>query len=818
MIDSDLVERSNQLTDGRRALVPGPGRRGVLLAGPFGAGTTAVAAAIAAELTRDGTTVCDWPPTPDAEVVSIDARRIGNVDGTTLDFWLRANPAARLIVGARSGSSLPSWLTALWSSGAIERIEVPPLGTGGVEHMASALLGGPLSRGLVDYLWRSSGGLPLLVRELVADARNDGSIVTSGRAYAWAGDPSTVGPRLRHLARSRIDELAEPMRTTLDVIACSGGAPVRTVLDLVTPEALDACERVGLISTDGDGIVRIEPPAFELAIRDSMPVGRRTTLRRRLSDAIASDDDVPDEFIVRAGTWSLDEGVRPPANLAIAAATAANRNGDYRSARRLAASAVGSDLDLDARLALAHAARFGGAPLDVMVIIDTEHSDQRFREASAILTADVQQFELDDVDAAVVTLGTTNDASGRLDVYRLAHLGYAGRFEECVPEMLAVVNDPTSTDEQRCIVWPPLVTGLAFSGRSQEAITHAQRAVAVAPRVADQLPFVRSLAASAMFFARLLGGWGLDDMPPVGPLALTGVMQLGLGLPLLANGQTPRAVVEIDKALAALDVDDPFGFRSLALAAGSAASVLSGEEERGIAMLAQAERVPRRIGRLLSPEIDRMLLWPTFFRGGAGQVASAGGALVADCERRGLWAAALAARHTMLRLGVTNTVPDEEALSLADGPSASAITTQFRALRDADADALVEASEIFESIDAVVAAAEAAAQAHYLAKGDGRRATARAAELRVRRLTDGIDTTPYPLLRDWTATHRLTRREREVVALAAQQLTNREIAARLRTSQRTVEGHLHRAYTKLGVDDRSRLRADVADAREADPR
>lgn len=813
MTHPELAERADLIAAGVRALTPGHGRRGVLLAGPFGAGTTAVAAAIAEELAGTGVAVGEWPPTPATAVATIDAHRITKVDGTTLDYWLRDDPDARLIVGARSGASLPSWLTALWSSGAVERIEVAPLSTAGVEQMASDLLGGPLSRGLVDYLWRFSGGLPLLVRELVADARHDGSIVTSGRAFAWAGDPSTVGPRLRHLARSRIDELAEPLRTTLDIVACAGGAPLRTILGLVTPDALDACERVGLVATDGDGVVRIEPTGLEFAVRDSMPAGRRTTMRRRLSDAIASDPDAPDEFIVRAGTWSLDEGVRPPADLAVAAATAANRNGDYRSARRLAAAAVGTEHDLDARLALAHAARFGGAPLDVTVIVDPAHSDLRFREASAIMLAGVQQFELDDVDAAIAILAPAAASSPLMAAYQYAHLGYAGRFEDSLDAMQAIVDDPSSTEEQRCVVWPPLIAGLVFSGRSQEAVAHAQRAVTEAPRVDRHVPFARSLNASALFFARFLGGWGVDDLPPVGPLALTGVMQLGLGLPMLENGRAPLAVVEIDKALAAFDVNDPFGFRSLALAAGAAAAVVSGEEERGIGMLAQAERVPRRIGRLLGPEIDRLLLWPTFFRGGAGQVASAGGALVADCERRGLWAAALAARHTMLRLGVTTAMPDEQTLARVDSPAATAMAAQFRALADGDADALVEASELFESIDAVVAAAEAAAQAHYLAKNDGRRATARAAELRVRRLTDGIDTTPYPLLRDWTATHRLTRREREVVALAAQQLTNREIAARLRTSQRTVEGHLHRAYTKLGVDDRSRLRSDVPEAR-----
>jgi DNA-binding CsgD family transcriptional regulator len=41
-------------------------------------------------------------------------------------------------------------------------------------------------------------------------------------------------------------------------------------------------------------------------------------------------------------------------------------------------------------------------------------------------------------------------------------------------------------------------------------------------------------------------------------------------------------------------------------------------------------------------------------------------------------------------------------------------------------------------------------------------------------------------------------------------LSNREIAARLGISVRTVEGHVYRACTKLGVAGRSELAAIVA--------
>ncbi|MCU1496628.1 MAG: helix-turn-helix transcriptional regulator, partial [Acidimicrobiales bacterium] len=64
-----------------------------------------------------------------------------------------------------------------------------------------------------------------------------------------------------------------------------------------------------------------------------------------------------------------------------------------------------------------------------------------------------------------------------------------------------------------------------------------------------------------------------------------------------------------------------------------------------------------------------------------------------------------------------------------------------------------------------------------------------------------------PALQDMAAVQPLTRREREVVALAVQGLTNRAIADRLYVSLRTAEGHLHRAFGKLGVSDRASLAA-----------
>ena len=53
--------------------------------------------------------------------------------------------------------------------------------------------------------------------------------------------------------------------------------------------------------------------------------------------------------------------------------------------------------------------------------------------------------------------------------------------------------------------------------------------------------------------------------------------------------------------------------------------------------------------------------------------------------------------------------------------------------------------------------------------------------------------------------HDLTEREREIAELAARGQSNREIAAQLFVSIRTVNNHLNHVYAKLGFSDREQL-------------
>ena len=67
--------------------------------------------------------------------------------------WVEATPTRRIIATAHEGGALAPALNTLWSSGRLQRVDVPRLTSTGVERMATALLGGAVTRGLTEYLF-----------------------------------------------------------------------------------------------------------------------------------------------------------------------------------------------------------------------------------------------------------------------------------------------------------------------------------------------------------------------------------------------------------------------------------------------------------------------------------------------------------------------------------------------------------------------------------------------------------------------------------------------------------------------------------------
>jgi DNA-binding CsgD family transcriptional regulator len=189
------------------------------------------------------------------------------------------------------------------------------------------------------------------------------------------------------------------------------------------------------------------------------------------------------------------------------------------------------------------------------------------------------------------------------------------------------------------------------------------------------------------------------------------------------------------------------------------------------------------------------------------------------------WSRAHGQRHAELRAlhDAVRLQPDRrvaatlvEVGSTVEGPLARALEAHAAALVDDDGAALEAVATQFEETGAMLLAAEAAAQSGAAFARSGLTSRSARAGAHARAAAECCEGARSPVLEQLDQPAPLTMRENEVARLAANGLTAREIAGRLFISTRTAEGHLLRAYSKLGVRDRQGLsRLLQAASREA---
>ncbi|QLJ03717.1 hypothetical protein HZZ00_23825 [Streptomyces sp. NEAU-sy36] len=155
------------------------------------------------------------------------------------------------------------------------------------------------------------------------------------------------------------------------------------------------------------------------------------------------------------------------------------------------------------------------------------------------------------------------------------------------------------------------------------------------------------------------------------------------------------------------------------------------------------------------------------------------------------------ARRTAVRLG----------LPAGPLPAGSVFARYAEALARRDGAALDRAATALEERGFLLFAAEAHAQAVRAHRDPRAARRSRTRALALARRCQGART---PVLAGLVLGE-LTARQRQIVALAASGLSNREIAERLTLSVRTVGNHLYSAYTRLGTGDRGALPCLVAE-------
>jgi DNA-binding CsgD family transcriptional regulator len=761
-------------------------------------------------------------------VVGVDDAHLLDDVSAALVHQLAQQGDARLVVTLRAGEPAPDAITALWRDELAERVELQPLGREDVRALLRATVPGADDEGTSHRVWRATGGNPLYLRELVREALRVGDLRLVDGRWAWDGRRLPVGTRLRELMTSSLAELSADERTVLELLALGEPLPP-DALDGIDPDAVAACQRQRLIvvdASDSTPTLRLHHPMLGEVLRAELAPADLRRLSGRLADLPGLAEVEP----LRVATWQVDAGRDAPPELLVAASRAALGRFAPGLAERLAQVAVDAGGGNDAVMALGRALydqeRYADAEA-VLATIEESVVEEREVLAVAKLLSDIRFWGLglpEEADAGLIRAGERLDGEvGRLHVLalRASILNDAGDITGAL-DLTGWATDPTVDVGARIQAVTSAASALTLSGRPDEALAMCDDLLPVAMERAEANPRDVGRVLGQRIHA-LVGLARFDEAQEIigaihafaasdGDDEVQGGAALVLGQLCLERGQAATASAWLQEAATVLGRFDPQRNLSWCVSLQAWAAALAGDAEAADAAATEAERLSAS-----SPVhvFDvRVRLARAHAAAAAGELTRAGDIAIAaadEADGRGNRFTAAVALDAAVAFGARPAPLAERLDDLSVGsqmPWIELWRDHARALAEGDGTALEAVAERFAAFGVQLRAAmayEAAAAAH--ARVGLRSSATRARGRSAHHLAacDGVSVAAVAAGEAEAA--RLTRREREIATLAASGLSNQEIAARLSVAVRTVEGHLLRATTKLGVRGRSELGA-----------
>lgn len=718
-------------------------------------------------------------------------------------------------------------VTALWKDGLLTRVEIGALDPATTEAMAEALLGGPLDGASARRLFDLSLGNPLYVRELVLGAIDDGGLRLTTGVWRLADD-LRASSRLHELLALRTGSLPDAEHDVLDLLAVAGWLPLDLLTRLVDDDAVDALAGRGLLTVGDEGgepVARLVHPLYGESLRSQLgPVADRK-LRRRLADALEAEGADDDDSVLRLAMWRLDGGGHVAPETMVRAAVLAQRRYDEALALRLAeaARALGRhpDADLVAGMALVAMGRHTECEQPLREAIDHAVDDHQRGVAASQLGA-----------ALFMVLGRPDDA---LDVLEKAQKtitdpGWLAELDAQIANIDGLRGQVAAAIERvapffdsidrRVLIAASVAAGpsLTVAGRAADAVDLADHALAE-PASGAQRDALADVFVQGCSKAFALGELGrLVEAEAQAQASYQAAVSVGsvngmawgamlLGRTALLRGHLRTASTAFSEGAALFDDANEPGFQRWCIAGVALTAASRGRgEEAGSALEALAAVGPTEV-RLMDVDVERARAWTI----AAGGDESSARQQLLDAARvqdaLGAHGMALAALHDLARLDGGRVALDSltDAHRSVQGQLAAARICAIEAAAGGNAAELAEAGDAFVRLGTDLYAAECFAAAAAASRRAGNPRQADRWDAAAARAAERCEGAATMLLRSRGPATSLTRREREVAALAAAGRSNREIAQTLGVSLRTAENHLQRAYLKLGVSRRDEL-------------
>jgi DNA-binding CsgD family transcriptional regulator len=734
--------------------------------------------------------------------------------------------AAKVVLTVRDGEPIPAAVEDIWSGGEFDRLDLQPLSLDETTTLLSATLGGSVDPDAAQRLWTLTRGNALYLRNIVEQEVAHGRLEMQHGYWRWIGDP-IVAPGLVQLIESRIGALPAPVSDVIDALAVGEPIGLAALTRITDPAAVEEADTRGLITLEpvvGGVEVRVAHPLYGEVRRKRAAPTRLRRLRGRVATELAAADDRDDmRVVVRRATLSLDSDLEPDADLLLKAAHGAVWLADLPLADRLAEAASRAGASPDADWIRAHALSWLGrgeeadsvlADMPIDRLTQGDHARFAFLRASNMLWA------LGDPGRAKELINeashsTSPQARSCIDAFLTVYW-----FAMDQPDSATQASKDLALEDLPAVVGAETAWALAAisadAGRTTEAVAIADAGYTVATRSFDA-PQMRFNIADAHVSALLLAGRVTDahavaervrqeaaDLPGTAQLISVAVA----GRAALGAGNLHTACLLLEQAAVALSTSGPaVGWAYRYQIPRITALAIRGSTDEAAAALATLDKM-RRPFRLLNYERGLARAWVA---AGQGAVSEAIGTLLAVAETaraNGQFAAEVVCLQTATQFGDRSSAPRLHELdSIVEGPRVGLAARFVEALRDGDAAELAAVSEEFERMGDLVAAVDAAAHAALAYRRRDLRGSALGCSTRADALADQCGGVSTPALRQAYERLPLTDREREIVMLIGQGLSNREVAERLSLSVRTVEGHIYKAMVKTGTSSRDELAA-----------
>ena len=761
-------------------------------------------------------------------VVMIDDTQELDDASTALLDQLITNAGVFAVLTARSielydSDPASATLVGLWKDEQILRIDLSPLGDHEMRNLATKAFDGPVDGATVQALIEASAGNVLFLRELIAGGLETGSLSDATGVWRFTG-PVAGTPRLRDLIGARLVGVSDDEREALEAIALAEPVAMRLLQSVVPIATVERLEARGLIDVRSAGNVGLVHPLYGEVLRSGLSSLRRRRLCRALADAAEAMGELRASDTLRAAVWMVEGGGTIQPELAVTAGRIAFKSGDYQLAVRLARLAWGTVPSAEVGLLLGDALDYAGQHQEadgVLAVAGVLAKDDAARTAIALRRASNLFRALgrpDDSDRVITdALEHISDDGNRrdLDALRANHLVLSGDVARALELTGPLLERPGDGAFAQASL--DAGTALALAGRTSEAIAHTETALAA--RIdGDDLAQLSAIAVYSVARALALCEAGrLADAEAVAQSGYATSIELrvargqawfasALARVFLCQGRLGAASHLFREMVALFSEDghpgERWGLGGIALAAGQ----LGDRTTADWAVTALDATAPTPV-RMLDVDLLRGRAWASVAWGDLSRANALLWDAVELAERWGQRGQAASALHDLVRVG-----DDADAaarlIALADGVDGELMAGRVAYARAAAShrhEDAATAAIVFEQCGAMLFAAEARAVESRLAEAAGLQRRATEARLRSNQLLESCERASTPPLVAVTPTVPLSSREREVALLATSGLSSQQIADRLYLSKRTVENHLQRAYTKLGVTSREAL-------------